>query len=210
MQIDLISSVITLAILIMSIVIHEVAHGYAAYRLGDHTAEYEGRLTLNPLKHLDLVGSFIVPVILYMTGSGFMFGWAKPVPYNPYNLRDQRSGELKVALAGPVSNLLVALVFGLGVRALSGGEGLALLVADLCRLVVVMNIGLAIFNLVPIPPLDGSKVLYWFLPYRYYRVRQSLEQFGFLFVLLFAYYFSSAITPIITSVYGLFTGQRLS
>src|ERR1041384_3295066 len=104
-----------IAILIMSVVIHEVSHGYAASMLGDETACYQGRLTLNPIKHLDLVGSFIVPVIAYMTG-GFIFGWAKPVPYNPYNLRPGRWSEALVAIAGPISNISLAIIFGLILR----------------------------------------------------------------------------------------------
>ena len=107
-------------ILIFSVIIHEIAHGSVAYYLGDPTAKYAGRLTLNPLKHLDPVGSVIVPVFLaimaQVTGSGIIFGWAKPVPVNPYNFRDQKYGSLKVALAGPSSNLLVALIFGLTLR----------------------------------------------------------------------------------------------
>ena len=105
MEIDLIFGV---AILIMSVVIHEVSHGYAALFLGDHTAEYEGRLTLNPLKHLDMVGSIIVPAISYLLG-GVIFGWAKPVPYNPFNLRNQRWGDAIVSIAGPVANIFLAL-----------------------------------------------------------------------------------------------------
>src|SRR4051812_387507 len=102
--------IFTILIIIMSVVIHEVSHGYAAYLQGDPTAKLEGRLTLNPIVHMDLFGSVIVPIIT--TLGGFTFGWAKPVPYNPYNLKNQRSGEFFVAVAGPVSNLLVALVFG--------------------------------------------------------------------------------------------------
>src|SRR3989344_333679 len=104
-----------IAILIMSVVIHEVSHGYAASYLGDDTARWQGRLTLNPFKHLDLVGSFLVPVVAYMT-AGFIFGWAKPVPYNPYNLRPGRWSEAIVAGAGPVSNIFLALLFGLLLR----------------------------------------------------------------------------------------------
>jgi len=108
MQVDL---VFQIAILIMSVVIHEVSHGYAAYSLGDPTAKYEGRLTLNPLRHLDMFGSVLLPFILYITHAGFIFGWAKPVPYNPHNLRPGRWSEAQVAIAGPFSNLCLALVF---------------------------------------------------------------------------------------------------
>ena len=107
--------VFIIAILIMSVVIHEVSHGYAALALGDSTAKYQGRLTLNPLAHLDPVGSFLVPLIGYFFG-GFIIGWARPVPFNPYNLRDQKWGEAIVAIAGPISNILLAVIFGLFIR----------------------------------------------------------------------------------------------
>ena len=109
-------TIFALIVLIFSVIIHEIAHGSAAFYLGDPTAKYAGRLSLNPLKHLDPVGSFILPLFLIMTGSRIIFGWAKPVPINPYNLRDTKRGEAKVALAGPVVNLAVALVFGLALR----------------------------------------------------------------------------------------------
>ena len=112
MQIDFIFSII---VLIFSVVIHEVSHGYAAYYLGDNTAKFQGRLTLNPLKHLDLFGSLFVPLMTYFAG-GFLIGWAKPVPFNPYNLRDQKWGEAMVAVAGPLSNIFIAVFFGLFIR----------------------------------------------------------------------------------------------
>src|SRR3954470_23460404 len=112
MQIDFIFSIL---ILIFSIVVHEVSHGYAAYLQGDNTAKFAGRLTLNPLKHLEWFGSFILPVLSYYFG-GFIIGWAKPVPFNPYNLQNQRWGEAIVAIAGPLSNICIALIFGLAIR----------------------------------------------------------------------------------------------
>src|SRR6185369_136655 len=112
MTTDFIFSII---ILIFSVIIHEVSHGYAAYMQGDNTAKYAGRLTLNPLKHLEWFGSFFLPVISYFLG-GFIIGWAKPVPFNPYNLRNHRWGEALVAVAGPAANILIALIFGLSIR----------------------------------------------------------------------------------------------
>jgi Zn-dependent protease len=154
--------VFIVAILIMSVVIHEVAHGYAALYLGDRTAQYAGRLTLNPIKHLDLIGSVIVPVLGYLAG-GVIFGWAKPVPFNPYNLRSQRWGEAIVAAAGPLSNLSLAIIFGLLIRfATFGSQAFYALAGYL----VLVNIVLFVFNLMPIPPLDGSKILFSILPYR--------------------------------------------
>jgi len=139
-------------ILIMSVVIHEVSHGYAALFLGDKTAEYQGRLSLNPLKHLDLFGSVLVPAMSYFLG-GFIIGWAKPVPFNPYNLRNQKWGEAIVAVAGPLSNIFIALAFGLSLRFF--GSAFPASFIAIVGYIVLINIILAVFNLVPIPPLDG-------------------------------------------------------
>jgi len=134
----------SIVILIMSVVIHEVSHGYIAYMLGDITAKASGRLTLNPAKHLDPVGSFIVPVIAFMT-AGFIFGWAKPVPYNPYNLTNKKWGEAMVAFAGPASNLLIALIFGMLIR-FSGEIGIAgTAFVDIFATVALINLILAVF-----------------------------------------------------------------
>jgi len=176
MQVDF---VFQIAVLIMSVVIHEVSHGYAASYLGDQTARYQGRLTLNPLKHLDFVGSFLVPSLSYFLG-GFIFGWAKPVPYNPYNLRPGRWSEAAVAVAGPTSNILLALIFGILLR-ISVSSDPAFI--QITSLIVFINILLAIFNLMPIPPLDGSKVLFSLLPYRYHFIEEALEHYWFIFLL---------------------------
>lgn len=193
-----------IAILIMSIVIHEVSHGYAARALGDHTAEYEGRLTLNPLKHLDPVGSFLVPLMSYAFG-GFIFGWAKPVPYNPYNLRPSRWSEALVAIAGPVSNLSVALFFSLLLRVGVGswaGEAFV----GVTVLVIFINIFLAVFNLVPIPPLDGSKVLFTLFPERFGDIRAFFERYGLFLLLIFIFSIGHLITPVAIGVFRLMTG----
>ena len=153
----------SIIILIFSVIIHEVSHGYAALYLGDVTAKYAGRLTLNPIKHIDPVGSIILPLLFAISGSGVILGWAKPVPYNPYNLRNKKWGELIVAIAGPASNILIAVIFGLLIR-FSGILGLPTAFVQLSISVVLINLVLAIFNLIPIPPLDGSKVLFAFLP----------------------------------------------
>src|SRR3989344_1166355 len=159
-----IDTIFSIAALVMSVVIHEVSHGYAALRGGDQTAKLAGRLTLNPLKHLDPIGSFLVPLLTSL--AGFTFGWAKPVPYNPYNLRNKRFGEALVATAGPLSNILIAIIFGIIVR-VSALYELPVSVAFLkiVGIIVLINIVLAIFNLVPIPPLDGSKILLSILPH---------------------------------------------
>src|SRR5574344_2766133 len=116
MEIGLTDGIFYVAILVMSVVIHEVAHGYSAYLLGDNTAKLQGRLTLNPIKHLDPFGSVILPLLLVLTNSGFIIGWAKPVPYNPRNLRNGRKGDFIVSISGIVANLIVAILFGLIIR----------------------------------------------------------------------------------------------
>jgi len=154
---------IGIVIVILSIILHEIAHGFVANWLGDPTARYAGRLTLNPLPHIDPVGSVLIPGILALTGSSFLIGWAKPVPYNPYNLKNQRWGEAMVGAAGPLTNVLIALIFGLILR-FSGSLGLSGAFLGICVTVVYANLVLAIYNLIPIPPLDGSKVLRSILP----------------------------------------------
>lgn len=193
------------AILIMSVVIHEVAHGWVAYKLGDPTANDHGRLTLNPIPHLDPVGSFLVPIMLLIVSAGqFAFGWAKPVPFNPYNLKNQRRDPALIALAGPVSNFLVALLFGLVFRFL----GPLMLVGPKVELaiiifqaIIITNIVLAIFNLIPVPPLDGSKILFAFLSPSMEHVQHTLERYGF--VILVGILILDSYIPILSNlIYG--------
>ena len=158
MSIDIIFQII---ILIFSVVIHEVSHGTMAYYLGDITAKRAGRLTLNPLPHLDMMGSVILPALMVFTHSPILFGWAKPVPYNPYNLRKGgKWAEALVAFAGPLSNFTLAILIGLAMRV----GVVPVEVHSLAFMAVFINILLGIFNLIPIPPLDGSKVLPSLLP----------------------------------------------
>ena len=170
-----------IAILIMSVVIHEVSHGYVAEQFGDDTARNAGRLTLNPLKHLDLFGSIILPVLLYFT-SGFVFGWAKPVPYNPNNFNNKKWGTIAVAAAGILANFLIAIIFGLLIRfapSLGFPAYNALLVQPFYKItmeIVLINIALGTFNLVPIPPLDGSKILFSFLPAAFDSIVFAIEK----------------------------------
>lgn len=199
-----INFIFQLVIIMVSIVFHELSHGYAAYFLGDPTAKYAGRLTLNPIKHLEIFGSVIVPILSYMLG-GIVFGWAKPVPYNPYNLRMKRYGEVVVALAGPASNLLIAGFFALYFRLANlsleaGGQ------ATLVILIVIVNITLAIFNLMPIPPLDGFKILWGIVPYRFHFIKEFIERNMLVFLLLFIIFFSYLIDPIIFWIFKLLTG----
>lgn len=197
-----------LAILLFSVVIHEVSHGLMADYLGDPTARHAGRLTLNPIKHLDPFGSIIVPLFLLILNSPILFGWAKPVPINPYNLRDQKYGSAKVALAGPAANLALALVFGLTLRflpVLADNPGLYLMFSY----IVFINILLAVFNLLPIPPLDGSHILFTFLPYSLQKIKIFLKQFG-LFILLFIFfYFFSRVIYIVNLIFKLIVGTSL-
>ena len=197
--------VFNLAVLIVSVVAHEVSHGLAANKLGDPTARDLGRLSFNPLKHLDFTGSFLVPLISYFAG-GFIFGWAKPVPYNPYNLKNQKWGPAAVAAAGPISNFIIALIFGLALRlaSLPAAAGLGL------SLIIYINILLGVFNLVPIPPLDGSKILAAVLPYRYERQLVALERWGMFLVIIFIFFLFPLIVPIIPVIFRLITGSPLS
>ncbi|MDO8589782.1 MAG: site-2 protease family protein [bacterium] len=199
MQVDFIFQI---AILIMSVVIHEVSHGYVASYLGDQTARYQGRLTLNPIKHLDMTGSILVPALSYFLG-GFIFGWAKPVPYNPYNLRPGRWSEAAVAAAGPVSNLLLALIFGLLLRVgISDDPAFVKITA----MIVFINILLAIFNLVPIPPLDGSKLLFAVFPNKLFQIRGFFERYGLVLILFFIFFLWQFISPVIVLLFRLITG----
>lgn len=193
-----------ISLLIMSVVIHEVAHGFAARFYGDHTAEYQGRLTLNPLKHIDPVGSVVVPVFSYFFG-GFVFGWAKPVPYNPHNLKPGRWPEAAVALAGPLSNLVIAIVFALLIRASS----LDTAFAQVSALIIYVNLLLAVFNLMPIPPLDGSKLLFAIFPNKIYRLRNLFERYGLILVLLFIFFAWQFISPVVNVLFSILTGINL-
>ena len=200
--------IFSFVILIFSIVIHEFAHGWMANSLGDPTARFMGRLTLNPIVHIDLVGSIILPLFLLLSGSSYMFGWAKPVPYNPYNLKDKKNGELLVAIAGPVSNLTIALIFGIIIRILlSQGYAIDNNIMIMFGIIVLYNILLAVFNLVPIPPLDGSKVLFHFLPYSMRNIRDVLEKNGMIFIILFIFFGFQFIIPIMLVLFVFMTGS---
>ncbi|MFA5754780.1 MAG: site-2 protease family protein [Candidatus Paceibacterota bacterium] len=174
-----ITIVFALIILLFSIIIHEIAHGSVAYSLGDSTAKNSGRLTLNPIKHLDPVGSILLPVFLSILSLPII-GWAKPVPINPFNFNDQKWGELKVSIAGPLANFAIALIFGLVIMFFSLPESFL----EIASLVIIYNIALGIFNLIPVPPLDGSHILFALLGERFNNVKKFLYQYGF-FVLIF-------------------------
>jgi len=162
-------------IIVLSAVFHEYAHAYAAYSMGDPTAKNMGRLTLNPVSHMDPIGTVLLPLFLLFFLGGFI-GYAKPVPYNPYNLRDQKYGDAKVAIAGPLSNFFIALVVALVLRA-GLVEGFA---ETALPWIVYINIFLGLFNLIPIPPLDGSKIVGTFFP-----AYQEISSAGGIFVAIF-------------------------
>jgi len=200
-----------LAVLLMSVVIHEVSHGIVALWQGDPTAKLMGRLTLNPIKHLDIWGSFLVPLMLFVfSGGNFLFGWAKPVPYNPYNLRNQKWGAAMVGLAGPASNFLVAIVFGLALRFFPVSDVVFMQnLAQLFVIIVMLNILLGVFNLIPIPPLDGSKLLFSVLPPHMRHIQELLERYGFIVLLFFIFFAFQVVFPIVSGLFRLITGIGL-
>lgn len=202
-------TVFEFVVLLFSAVLHEVAHGMAAKKLGDDTAERAGRLTLNPLKHLDPWGSVLMPILLYIATAGqFFFAAARPVPYDPRNMKNPRSGGALVALAGPGMNLALALVFAIVLRIGIAAHASAVWVG-LLAIVCYINILLAVFNLVPIPPLDGSRVLFAALPQTRttFRVAYFLERWGLVAVLIFVFFGFQYIVPAMNGIFWLFTGQ---
>ena len=195
-------------IIVISAIFHEYAHGFVAYYLGDPTAKNEGRLTLNPLVHMDLFGTVILPLFLLFTG-GVFIGYAKPVPYNPNNLRDKKYGSLKVAIAGPSSNLFIALIFGLFLRFFSGSILASNIIPpiflSLIALITIINIALAFFNMIPFPPLDGSKVFFDLFP-RYWSRVMNLGFSGLILALFIAFFL---LPKLINLTFWVITGQSL-
>lgn len=199
------SPLFNLAILIISIVVHEVSHGLAALWQGDRTAQYEGRLTLNPIKHIDPVGSILVPLLCALLPGSLMFGWAKPVPYNPYNLKNGRTSEFFVAFAGPLSNILIAVLGALAIRIF--GAGMPDATIAILAMTIMINLVLAIFNLVPLPPLDGSKILANILPYQAsLKLNQFYVTYGLFATLFFIFFVWQYFAPFIYGLYRLFVG----
>lgn len=198
-----------LLVLLFSAIIHEISHGLSAKLQGDNTAEVAGRLTLNPLPHLDPFGSIILPLLLALPAlfgaPTIIIGWAKPVPFNPNNLQNKKWGPALVAIAGPIANILLAVFFGLLIRFfdLSFLPYFQFFIA----IIVWINILLAIFNLIPIPPLDGSKILFAVLSTSWRNFEFQLERYGFFLILLFVFFGFGLVLPLIFWIFTVITGQ---
>ena len=191
--------------------VHEFAHAFVAYRLGDGTAKLFGRLSLNPVVHFDPMGGLLLVIsalVSATSGTGFIFGWAKPTPVNPSNLRDRRNGEVLVALAGPVSNLLMAVVGALIWRALGAFQvGLPGILVQVLISFVAFNIALAIFNLIPVPPLDGSAILFRLVsPQTAWQLRPMLAQYGLIIVIVFVLFGGAILGRLIGGLTQLLLG----
>lgn len=203
---DFITLLFFFLIIIPSAIIHEYAHGWMANELGDPTARYAGRLTLDPRVHIDKFGTILLPLICFLlmllTPIGILFAYAKPVPYNPNNLKDRRWGPVWVALAGPASNIILAAIFGAALQLLPVSAALGALL----YIIVYANVLLAVFNMVPIPPLDGSKVLLAIIPDSMWKVTHILQQYGFVILIFFIFYLFQYISPIIQWLTSFFTG----
>lgn len=202
----LFSFLVLFLVIVPSAVLHEYMHGWVADQLGDGTARYAGRLTLNPIVHIDLFSTILMPLALYLaSGGAFLFASAKPVPYNPYNLSRPRLGPILVALAGPLSNLALAITFALFLRVPAFAPYVQVL-----SLIVYANVILAVFNSVPVPPLDGSKILFALLPARFWKVQEVLERHSLIILLVFVFAGAGLISPIIQQVYHFLVTAPLS
>lgn len=202
----MVNVIVSITVFLIVIVAHEVAHGYVAYRLGDLTAKHAGRLTLNPIAHLDLVGSFILPALLIITSSPVIFGWAKPVPVNPYNFNDPRKGMLLTSLAGPGANFCLAVIFAAvlktGLFPANSLIGLFLLQG------VIISLILGIFNMIPVPPLDGGNILASVLPQPQFQSFMRIGRYGFIIIfgLLYFGFFNKVIIPIVKILMRILVG----
>lgn len=192
-------NILYIIILIFSVVLHELAHGYMADYLGDPTARLAGRLSLNPMRHLDWMGSVIIPFFLVISGAPFLFGWAKPVPFNLYNLKNQRWGASLVALAGPISNLLIVGVFALLLHLSIFSPAVLAFFMN----IIIINIALAVFNLVPIPPLDGHYILFDLLPSRFDAFKDQLRRIAWPLLILFVLFGWQIIAPLVSGIFNL-------
>lgn len=207
-----INSIFYVLVLIMSAVVHEVAHGFAAESQGDPTARFAGRLTMNPLKHIDMMGSIILPLILILTHAGFLIGWAKPVPYNENNLRNKKWGTIAVASAGILANIGLAVIFGVAMRFAGVLGSAAPAFSAIAGTIVLVNLLLALFNLIPIPPLDGSKILFALIPEtpKTIEFQSKVQYLSLPLLLVFIFFIWPHVVPAIGFLFGLITGIPLS
>jgi len=198
--------IFSILVLIVSVVVHEVAHGYAAYRFGDMTAKYQGRLSFNPIRHIDPLGSIILPLIMALLPGNLILGWAKPVPINPYNFKRRKLGEFVTAFAGPLSNILIASCFIILIR-LSDTIGMNDVFVMLSIVIVLINSVLALFNLIPIPPLDGYRIVSLLLPQDIIeRFEMFAQRFGIFIVLFFVFIFWHPIFMTLIALLEFLTG----
>ncbi len=202
-------SIFYFVILMVSIIVHEVAHGLIAEREGDPTARMLGRITLNPLKHIEWFGSVILPLLLILSQAGFVIGWAKPVPYNPDNLKHGNKSIAKVAIAGIVVNLSIALVFGLLIRGSIAFGFISHAFIDIASIIVLVNVVLALFNAMPFAPLDGFRFLSAVLPLRAQPVMRFIEQYSLVLLLVFIVFGWKVVAPFAFTIYSLLTGISL-
>lgn len=203
--------ILQLSVLFFSVIIHEVAHGYTAYKRGDPTAKQLGRLTLNPIPHIDIIGSIVLPFILMISGAP-IFGWAKPVPVNPARLYNPKTDMIWVSLSGSIANFILAIIAGIGmllIRNFATSDMSVLIpVYQILQTVLVINIVLPVLNLIPIPPLDGSRVVYYLLPRDLAIQYDKIGMYGFIiiFVLLFTGILWKIISPVIYFLIALLGG----
>ncbi len=199
---DYLSLVLYFVVIVPSAIFHEYMHGWTAEQLGDPTARYAGRLTLDPRAHIDWFGTILMPIMLFfISGGGFLFAYAKPVPYNPYNLRNQKWGPVLVGLAGPLANFALAVVFALLSKFIPAGSPMF----DFFQIIIIANLSLMVFNLVPLPPLDGSKLLYALWPASAANALAVLERYSFVILIIFIFYGAKYLSPIISWLYAFIT-----